>query len=68
MQPNPAMPEHPLALRPENRIGRLWRLRRRLAEQQTAANLREYLERMGITLTVAPTGDEDEDPRIASSN
>jgi hypothetical protein len=48
----------PVALHPENRIGRLWRLRRKLAEQQTALNLREYLDRMGIAI-LASSGDED---------
>lgn len=61
------MSEHILALRPENRIGRLWRLRRKLAEQQTAANLREYLERMGIA-QISTAEDEDEDQRITSPN
>ena len=56
----PIGPMHPppVALHPENRIGRLWRLRRKLAEQQTALNLREYLDRMGIAI-LASSGDED---------
>ena len=51
---------------PENRIGRLWRLRRKLAEQQTAANLREYLDRMGIAI-FASSGDSEEEPQPSSS-
>lgn len=51
---------------PENRIGRLWRLRRKLAEQQTATNLREYLERMGIAV-FASSGDSEEEPQPSSS-
>jgi hypothetical protein len=51
---------------PVNRIGRLWRLRRKLAEQQTAANLREYLDRMGIVI-FASSGDSEEEPQPSSN-
>lgn len=53
--------ERPLLEQPENRIGRLRRHRRRLAEQQTAANLRDYIERMGLSgfLRSAAEGDGD---------
>lgn len=60
------MTEHTVALRPENRIGRLWRLRRKMAEQQTASNLREYLDRVGIVV-LATSGDEDEGQRSSSN-
>lgn len=58
----PAMTERIGAPHPENRIGRLRRLRRKLAEQQTAANLREYLDRMGIAI-FASSGDDEEEPQ-----
>jgi hypothetical protein len=51
---------------PENRTGRLRRLRRKLAEQQTAENLREYLNRMGIAV-FASSGDSEEEPQPSSN-
>lgn len=60
MQSHPPMTQRTVTLHPENRIGRLWRLRRKLAEQQTASNLREYLDRIGIVV-LATSGDEDEE-------
>lgn len=51
---------------PENRIGQLRRLRRKLAEQQTAANLREYLNRMGEAI-FASSGDAEEEPQPSSN-
>lgn len=60
------MTEQTMVLHPENRIGRLWRLRRKMAEQQTVSNLREYLDRMGIVV-LASSGGEDEGHRLSSN-
>lgn len=66
MQSHAPMTNRAAVLRPENRIGRLWRLQRRLAEQQTASNLREYLDHLGIVV-LATSGDEDEDQQPPSN-
>ena len=60
------MEERNVSPHPENRTGRLRRLRRKLAEQQTAANLREYLDRMGIAV-FASSGNSEEEPQPSSS-
>lgn len=66
MQSHASMTTPAATLHPENRIGRLWRLRRRLAEQQTASNLREYLDRMGIVV-LATSGTENEEQQSPSN-
>lgn len=60
------MTQRILVLHPENRIGRLWRLRRKMAEQQTAVNLREYLDRIG-TVVLAGSGTDGEEQHSSSN-
>lgn len=66
MQSHTPMTPRTLTPHPENRIGRLWRLRRKMAEQQTAVNLREYLDRIGIVV-LAASGADGEEEQLPSS-